>query len=188
MGLLDELTPKFRQRCEAIATEKRHLLNLQAFDRLPADQLAIHLNTTILTIDAFPNLAEQFQNILQTSKEWSAAIVCYDPLQIVHNSNHVGARRESNLMHEFGHILLDHPMVRFDASKNPLRHKQYENEATYLGGCLQIPHRGLLWAIQKGMTLLQISEHFGASKEIVQFRSNAVGLKHYLGDMLKLSA
>lgn len=174
--MLDELTPKFKRRCEAIATEIRHVLNLQAFDPLPANQLAVHLDATILQPEAFPNLGEQFQNTLNTSGKWSAVIVCCDPIQIVHNPDHTGARRESDLMHEFGHILLKHPMVEFDADRHPLRRKQYENEATYLGGCLQIPRRGLLWATQCSLSLTQIAEHFKASEEMVLFRSNAFGL------------
>lgn len=177
MGLLDELTAKFKRKCEAISTEKRHQLGLQSFDALPADCLATHLSVFIVPIESFKQLSKQSYAVLTTGNNWSAAVISCDPIQIVHNPNHTGDRRESDLMHELGHIILKHPMAQFDARKQPLRQKQYENEATYLGSCLQIPRRGLLWATQSGMTLTQIAEHFNASEEMVLFRSNAFGLR-----------
>lgn len=183
MGLLDELTAKFKRKCETISTEKRHQLSLQSFDALPADRLANHLRVSIVPIESFKQLSKQSYDILTTANNWSAAIVSCNPIQIVHNPNHTGARRESDLMHELGHIILKHPMAQFDAYEQPLRQKQYENEGTYLGSCLQIPRRGLLWAIQSGMTLAQIAEHFNASEEMVLFRSNAFGLRRSVEQM-----
>jgi IrrE N-terminal-like domain len=57
----------------------------------------------------------------------------------------------------------------------PQRRQQDEDEAVYLGGCLQIPRRGLLWAIQKKMTIDRIALHFNASQDMVQFRINVIG-------------
>jgi hypothetical protein len=181
MGLIEELSPEFKRWCEAIATDQRSALGLRAFDRLPAYQLATHLGATILSPEQIPSLEPQYLNTLLTSNAWSAAVISSDPLQIVHNPRHAAARRESNLMHELGHILLQHRMIGFDSETNlPLRRPQDEKEATYLGGCLQAPHRGLLWAVQREMTSSQIAKHFGASEEMVLLRSNAVGLRHCL--------
>ncbi len=57
MGLTEKLLPEFRQRCEAIATERRSLLQLQAFDPLPAETLATDLGATLFTPDRVPNAA-----------------------------------------------------------------------------------------------------------------------------------
>lgn len=147
-----------------IATGQRSLLDLRAFDRLPAYQLATRLEATILTPEQLSSLDQQHLEVLLTSDAWSASVICQHPVQIVHNPRHAVERRESNLMHELGHILLQHPMISFDFKTGlPLRCQQDEKEATYLGGCLQIPHRGLLWAVQREMTLFQITEHFGNS-------------------------
>lgn len=177
MGVIDELTAKFKRKCESISTEKRHQLGLQSFDALPADCLAAQLETSIVSIDSFDQLGTESRNILATKEDWSAAVICCDPIQIVHNPNHTGARRESDLMHELAHIILRHPMSKFDARKHPSRRKQYENEAVYLGSCLQVPCRGLLWATQCKMTLTQIANHFNASEEMILFRGNACGLR-----------
>ena len=181
MGLIEDLSPGFKRRCEAIATEQRSLLDLRAFDRLSAYQLATHLGAIILTPEQLPSLDQQHLEVLLASDTWSAAVICQHPLQVVHNPRHADTRRESNLMHELGHVLLEHSMIGFDSkTRFPVRRPQDEKEATYLGGCLQIPHRGLLWAVQREMTLPQIAQHFGASEEMVLFRSNATGIRNYM--------
>lgn len=87
------------------------------------------------------------------------------------------ARYQSNLMHELTHILLNHPMVGFDPQTGlPMREPHYEDEAIYLGSCLQIPRLGLQWASQKGYTRQEIAEYFGASEEMVRFRCNMIGI------------
>lgn len=107
----------------------------------------------------------------------SAAIIRKNPLWIVHNSRHAPVRQQSNLMHEFAHVILKHKMVRRDAKTGLfLRRQQDEDEAVYLGGCLQIPRRGLLWAKQQKMSLSQIALHFNASEKMIRFRSNVNGI------------
>lgn len=181
MGLIDKLPAKFRRRCEAISTEQRSLLNLRAFERLPAYKLATQLGAKVLTPEQFSSLETKHLDALLANDSWSAAVLCPEPLLIVHNPGHALTRRESNLMHELGHVLLKHAMVEFESKTGlPVRHQKDEDEATYLGGCLQIPQRGLFWAVQQGMSLSQIAEHFGASKDMVKFRSNAVGLRQFI--------
>ncbi|MEH2330107.1 ImmA/IrrE family metallo-endopeptidase [Nostoc sp.] len=177
MTLTEKLPTEFRQRCEGIATEQRSLLNLRAFDPLPADVLAAQLNAKILTPEQIPSLDLCVVAVLLDSDQWSAGIINQNPLWIVNNPRHTPARRESNLMHEFGHLLLRHKIVRFDPNTGlPLRRQTDEDEATYLGGCFQIPRRGLLWAVQRQMTQTQIAVHFNASEEMVRFRSNLTGV------------
>lgn len=76
-------------------------------------------------------------------------------------------------MHEIAHVLFNHKPVGFDSVTGlPKRKQNNEDEATYLGGCLQIPKRGLLWATQRKMLLPRIAAHFGASEAMVKFRGN----------------
>ncbi|MEH2354182.1 ImmA/IrrE family metallo-endopeptidase [Nostoc sp.] len=177
MTLTEKLPTEFRQRCEGIATEQRSLLSLRAFEALPVDLLATHLSATILIPQQISTLDPSVLAVLLDSDRWSAGIINHSPLWIVNNPRHTPARRESNLMHEFGHLLLGHKIVRFDSNTGlPLRRQSDENEATYLGGCLQIPRRGLLWAVQRQMTQTEIAVHFNASEEMVRFRSNVTGV------------
>lgn len=177
MSLTQKLSTEFRQQCESIATELRAILNLQAFDPLPATVLAKHLKAMIFTPEEIPNAPSEQVAILLNSDQWSAAVIRTNPLWIVHNPRHAHTRQQSNLMHELAHILMGHKMVGFDRKTGlPQRREGDEDEATYLGGCLQIPQRGLLWAIQRKLSLPETAIHFGASEEMVQFRCNVTAI------------
>ncbi len=177
MGLIESLTDENRQRLEVIASEKRIFLSFKAYERLPAEVLAKHFQATIFTAETVPNTESEQVKILCNSDNWSAGIIRTKPVWIVHNSCHTPARKQSNLMHEFAHIILKHKMVGYDSKTGlPLRRQQDEDEAVYLGGCLQIPRRGLLWAKQKQMNLSEVAVHFNASEEMVRFRGNVNGI------------
>lgn len=177
MGLIESLTIENRQRLEAIATKQRNILGLKAYEALPAKALAKYFKATIFTAETVPNAEPEQVKILCNDDSWSAGIIYQKPLLIVHNSRHTPVRQRSNLMHEFAHVILKHKMIKYDAKTGlPLRQKQYEDEAVYLGSCLQIPRRGLLWAKQKQMTISQIALHFDASEEMVKLRSNVNGI------------
>lgn len=177
MALTQSLTTENRQRLEAIASKQRSVLGFKAYEPLPAEVLAQYFQATIFTVQTVPNMESEQLELLCDSNNWSAVIISKKPLHIVHNSRHTPARKQSNLMHEFAHIILNHKMVGYDAKTGlPQRRQQDEDEAVYLGGCLQIPRRGLLWAKQKQMNISQIAIHFNASKKMVRFRSNVNGI------------
>lgn len=173
-----KLEPAFKQRCEAIAVDWRHRLGLAVIDPLPAETLlrALDPQVTICAPADLPNLAANTAAYLAQAVDWSAGILRRDPLLILLHPAHSGARRESDLMHEAGHVLLDHPQVGFSAATGlPLRDPRHEAEATYLGACLQIPRQGLRWLIRQNATNPQIAAHFGASEQMVAFRRNLTG-------------
>lgn len=184
MGLIESLSVENRKRLEAIANKQRSILSFKAFDPLPANVLAKHFKAKVFTPETMPNTEPDQVKVLCSRDDWSAGVILKNPLYVVHNSLHSLPRQESNLMHEFAHIILKHKMVSRDPKTGLFqRRQQDEDEAVYLGGCLQIPRRGLLWTIQKKMNLPQIALHFNASEEMVQFRSNMTGisllLHHY---------
>jgi IrrE N-terminal-like domain len=176
VGLITSLSPENRQRLEEVATTQRNQIGYKAFEQLPARVLAQHFQATILTPETIPDAEPEQVKRLCNSDNWSAGIIWENPLIIVHNSRHAPTRQESNLMHELAHVILKHKMVNYDSkTRLPLCRQQDEDEAVYLGGCLQIPRRGLLWAVQKKMTIAQIALHFNASEEMVKFRTNVTG-------------
>lgn len=176
MGLITSLSTENRHRLEAIASEKFHQLGLKVYQTLLTSVLAQDLKATIHTPETLPHAKLEQVEILNASDNWSAGIIRKDPLVIVHNSRHALTRQNSNLMHEFAHVILKHEMVGYDPNSGlPQRRQQDEDEAVYLGGCLQIPRRGLWWAKQKKMTIDRIALHFNASQDMVQFRMNVIG-------------
>jgi len=171
------LEPTFKRRCEAIAVDWRHHFHIRPFDLLLAEQLLQALKGEVVTPDQVRNLSLETINHLNAYDDWSAGVIRRDPLLIMVHPAHSPARRQSDLMHELSHILLKHLMIGFSRETGlPLRDARFEDEATYLGGCLQIPRLGLQWATQRGFTSVQIAAHFGASEAMVHFRCNMTGI------------
>ncbi len=171
------LSPTFKAFCEHIAvTWRRKLGGRRAYDPLPSALLLHELEIAVLTPAQISGLSAAHRQQLEISADWSGAIIALNPIQVLCNPLHSPARHEANMMHECAHIILKHPMIPIvPLSPTPPSDPQYEAEANYLGSCLQIPKRGLLWAVQKGMNTQQIAQHFGASSEMVLFRANMTG-------------
>jgi IrrE N-terminal-like domain len=176
VGLITSVSTENRQRLESIASAKFHQLGLKVYQPLSTSLLAQDLQATIFIPETVPNAEPAQVKLLSASDNWSAGIISQNPLWIVHNSRHAPTRQQSNLMHEFAHVILEHEMVGYDPNTGMIqRRQQDEDEAVYLGGCLQIPRRGLLWAVQKQMTIDRIAFHFNASEDMVRFRMNVIG-------------
>ena len=173
-----KLEAAFKRRCEAISIDQRYDLNKQPFDPLPAEELLAKLKGEARSPDQMPNMSQESIARLLNNHDWSAGIIRLCPLLIIYHPAHSLTRRQSNLMHEMAHILLKHPMVGFDSETGlPKRDTRFETEATYLGGCLQLPRLGLQWAAQQSYTVTQVATHFGASPDMVHFRSNMTRIK-----------
>lgn len=172
------MKPSFKNWCEKQATDWRYRLGLRAYDPLPANRLAVAFSAELIPPDKLEGAPPEAVELFLTAdpSTWSAMILRAQPLVIMYNPNHSAARYESNIMHELAHVILEHQPIQINTSlwKREYRQKD-EAEATYLGGCLQIPKRGLDWCLQKKMTNDQIANHFGASLEMVQYRRNMTG-------------
>jgi len=88
-------------------------------------------------------------------------------------------------MHELSHIILEHqPSIDEDLKSLGLLLRNYdeihENEANWLGGCLQIPFDGLVTALLKGKSNEEIALQYGASIDMVKFRANKSGARQKL--------
>src|SRR6266568_9074963 len=164
------LDKNLRGWCENEGVRWRRELKLYAYDPLPTQRLAQHLRIPIISPVEIPEIDEQtLQCLLAEDAGWSAVTlpVSEDRHLIIYNPTHAATRHESDVMHELAHLLLHHKPIRFRHLSGAIPVRDYritdEEAAKYLGGCLQIPARGLDWAFQRGMTLLEIAEHFGAS-------------------------
>jgi IrrE N-terminal-like domain len=167
------LSSDFRRYCEHIATRERYALGLRAFDSLPAQLLVNAYQAIVLTVEQLPGIDPALVEQVARQPGWSAALLSRTPFVILHNAAHSPARQQANLMHEFAHYFLRHPAAAFDPATGQLQIVPlHEKEASYLGSCLQIPLRGMTWALQRGWTETQIAAHFGASIEVVRWRHN----------------
>ena len=84
-------------------------------------------------------------------------------------------------MHELAHVILGHN-IPDDLAQLCLIfglhyfNQKQEQEAKYLGACLQITRPGLQWALKRGFSEDQISDYFNASLDMVRYRLNITGV------------
>ncbi len=174
----------FKAQAEKIALRQRQLLGLPNEAPLSPFQLAEQMEVTVLGPRDVPDLpVSVITQLLSVDPEsWSATtIVRNDCTLIIHNTKHSIRRQHSNLMHELAHILCNHRPSQLILSKDlPFALRSYdaeqEEEATWLGACLQIPRDALLWAILQGMDNSQICARFVASPALVQYRRQTTGV------------
>lgn len=174
----------FKTLAERIAEQQRELLGLSVFSPLNAFDLAEKLEILVCPVnDLLPEtearkLTQPFDQSQQFSALWMPN--CDGDPIIIYNSHHSAYRQQSDLMHEIAHILRKHETpyeVKKLCQAHNLRsyNKLHEEEAKYLGGCLQIPRAGLLWALKNKYSHTQISDYYSASTEMVRYRLNASG-------------
>ena len=170
----------FKTQAEQQARDYRRALAIRDSQPLPAKSLAEYLGIHVMTPDEIPGLDPLHSGWLSNcDSKWSAGAVVIpeqDRVFIVHNSTHSRPRQESNIMHEIAHIICEHPATN-SGINGYLRSydNEQEEEARYMGGCLQITRAGLLWALRCRMTKEQIAEHFLASVDLVRYRQNVTG-------------
>ncbi|SRR6266487_236436 len=176
---MNNLDRNIKNWCENESVRWRRELNMYAYDPLPAQRLAQHLKIPIMSPTDIPGVEEQIlQHLLGEDAGWSAITIPIgeDSHLIIYNPTHAATRYESNVMHELAHLLLGHQPIRLRQLSGGIPAREYRKEdekgAEYLGGCLQIPSKGLDWAVQRSMTQREIAEHFGASLQMVCYRCN----------------
>lgn len=179
----------FKAWAENTALEKRRTLGLSTTAALPARILSTYLGVTIVRPDEIPGMTPNVLHHLQDidPESWSAtSIIGNTCTVIIHNPTHSLRRQESDLMHELAHILCNHqPSQLVQSTSFPFPMRSYdvdqEEEAGWLGGCLQLPRESLLWAIQHGMNNSMIVQHFCASLELVRYRRQVTGVDRQVG-------
>jgi len=178
----------FKAYAEKKSLELRTALNLSKKDYLPARILAKHLNLIIKSSTEIPGINNNLSKIINDPDNGFSAITIYlDPFPlIILNDSHSVYRQESDLMHEIAHIIEGHTPFGFN-KLGPFNcrtyNKGHEDEARWLGGCLQICREGILWAVKKGMSNENISHHFNASLEMVRYRRNVTGIDYQISKL-----
>jgi uncharacterized protein DUF955 len=181
----------FKSKAERRAVELRSELGLRAEAPLAARRLAKHLKVAVIGPAEIPGMTPALLDrpLVVDPSSWSArTISCHGRRVIIHNTAHSPCRQESDVMHELAHLLCEHQpseLIRLDGFPCPLRkfHAEHEDEAAWLGGCLQLPRPALWWAVRAGMTEMQIVEHFTASDDMVRYRRGKTGIDRQLAHM-----
>lgn len=175
----------FKQDAERISLQYRQLLKLENHAPLPAKLLAKYIELDLKTPTDIPGLSEESLQDLygEGVDSWSGITLPtkYNGVVVIYNPKESIARRESTLMHEMSHIILNHKPSVIGSTKAvsiPLRNYDpvQENEASWLGSCLQLPRDMLLWCCKNKMNHNEIAEYSNASVKMVQFRINVSGV------------
>lgn len=170
----------FKTHCETTSEQIRQDLGLPYFSTLPARQLAKRIGVPIFTPAQIPELSSQSLEALKNTNDAWSAVTFYvaGDAYVIFNDDHSPARQESDLMHEMAHIICKHPPSRI-TSLGGITFRDFntvqEEEAKWMGATLQIPRRGLMWALYRRMTIEAIAAHFGASEQLVRYRQNTTG-------------
>lgn len=176
----------FKSWAEKKAEEYRILLGKKYYHSLSANELADHLRIKVITPKHIPNLSKKDSSILlnHDHNSWSAITIknYLGEYIIISNSSHSKKRQESDLMHEMAHIICEHFMEKIKIRADfpfPLRdyNTEQEEEAKWFGGCLQVPRRALVQMIYKGLDINELSDHFGASMDMVNYRLRMTGVE-----------
>lgn len=177
----------FKARAERIAVDFREELDIEAYDPLSAFDLAKHLSITVQTPIQAGLTKSEAHILMRNGSGWSGLTLVNQDGQhiVIYNSYESPGRQQSTLMHELAHVICEHALPEPKIAANqilPLRTYDpvAEEEANFLGGTLQIPRAGLLWALKKKMTVSEISDHFLASEAMVTFRINTTGVNKQL--------
>ena len=166
-----------------MAVRLRRSVGVRDRDPLPARVLAAHVGVPLLSMQRVPELPGNVEDRLDDCG--CHGVTLYDPddgapLHILYNAANSLARQEADITHELAHILLKHSpneVVRL-AGVDLFRdfNEEQEEEAKWLGGCLQITREGLLWAVGRGMTTVEIAQHYTASVPMARYRRNVTGV------------
>jgi len=180
-------THKFKRGFKKFADEKsielRKAIGVKPSHPLSGLVLAKHLNVKVLYPNEVPEIDPDTLSHLQkgNDSEWSGvALQVNDQSIVIINNSHSLARQESTIMHELAHIICGHSMGEFRLLSEGIflrdYNKEYESEADWLGGCLQLPSVALYYSHKDGLSMQEIALRFNASIDMVRFRMNMCGI------------
>jgi hypothetical protein len=165
-------------------------MGLKEYSPVCAFDLCKFLKVPVYVPSDVPGLASHYLVSLtndESSSCWSAVTIPVgdDDHIIIHNPTHAGARQQSNLMHEIAHILCEHTKAQDTGNiglGGCLRSidGEKEDEAEWLGACLQLPRPALLYCLKRGMNEADIALRYNCSSEMARYRINITGVKHQL--------
>lgn len=174
----------FKSEAERLSARARRLVGLPEIAPLPARVLAEAMRVKVVGPLDIPGLPKSVatQLLFEFEKNWSGVMIPVGGGNVlVHNTNHLPERQESNIMHELAHLICRHKPARVDPpGRFPWASRSYdpeqEDQASWLGACLQIPRSALVEVVKQPLDNLAIAKFFGSSVEMVSFRRNMTGL------------
>ena len=156
-----------------VAEEERSNLGLGQWDQLDPYALCEEHGIAIYPLSEITS-HEAVEHFAASAKSpWSAALVPIGESRvIVENDRHAAVRRRSNVGHELGHFLLEHPFQTelFAESHERQFDAKLEKEATFLAGELLVPFRSVERMAFDGWSNARVAVKFGVSEQFAQMQ------------------
>lgn len=123
----------------------------------------------------------QFKPRKEGYKEFSATLLINKETQkvIVFNDFHSYVRQNSSIAHEIAHIICKHNFLSNFGNIFGLHQdydKEQEDEANWMAGCLLLPRKSLVWAVERNMKVNEIASFFQVSIPMARWRYNMTGV------------
>src|SRR5712692_11293594 len=161
----------FKAHAEREALAYREMCGVGTHDRLYATVLADFFGLDLIRPQDILGMTDEVLEALRKdSDSWSAlTLPSSTGGRLIYNPFHAPTRQESDIFHEVAHVICGHEpamIVVLPRSGLPLRgyDVQQEEEARWLGGCLQIPREALIACVAGRMAVTEIASKFGASR------------------------
>lgn len=160
-----------------VASEERAGLGLGAFEALDPYALADAHGIRVYTLDDLrdwdlgPKAHAHFHG--SSGSRWSAALIPLGTVRvIIENDAHALVRRRSNIAHELGHHLLEHPFDTVILGEDHQRQfdKALEVQAAFVAGELLVPEEAARKAAYSKWTNSQVAAAFGVSEQFAQMQ------------------
>lgn len=159
----------------AIAVEERTALGLSATAPLDPYALAAEHGIEVYTLDSLDDWEASAVAIdhFASSPAWSAALVPLGTARVIlENQDHAPVRRRSNIAHELGHHLLEHPFDQVILGEDHRRQfdRQQEAEATFMAGELLIPLAAAKQMAYQNWNNAQVAAAYNVSEQFAQMQ------------------
>jgi hypothetical protein len=160
-----------------VTQEERAALSLSATDPFDPYALAEAHGIPVYTLNGLRGFGAGAEAISHftacESSAWSAALVPLGPARvIIENESHAAARRRSNIAHELGHHLLEHPFDNVILGEDHKRqfNEQQEKQATFMAGELLIPLAAAERMAFDGWDNARVAAAYGVSEQFAQMQ------------------
>jgi hypothetical protein len=160
-----------------VAQEERAELGLGPRDPFDPYALAeahgidVYALTSLQTFDLGPGAVQHWT--VHKSSTWSAALVPLGNARIiVENDAHALVRRRSNIAHELGHHLLEHPFDQVVLGEDHKRqfNSDQEKQATFIAGELLVPFAAVERMAFNGWDNARVAQTYGVSEQFAQMQ------------------
>jgi len=171
----------FLAEANKYALEFRNELQVAPHDPLCPWQLAAHLEIPVIAISKLKMLEEKHHIFFQKSKcPVSAAALPINGMGrgIVYNDHHPKNRQSSSIAHEISHIVLRHDTAQImhaDGTRN--FDSALEEEASNLGGILQVPDKAALYILSENIPIPKACDDYKVSPQLMEWRLNKSGAR-----------